>query len=408
MRLSIKRNDITPDKPCFQGGYTQRKEPYHDVHDPITITAFGITFENTKIVIAGIDVVGFDETITSRIMDKIHEANINLDEDHIILNVAHTHSGPLVSGDRLNHTVDTDYQDKFVQVVSKTVIEAYLDEGEEVTVKYRKTLIDGLYSNRNDKNKMSDKWIHSLGFYHDDNLVAMLVNLAHHCTILGPNNMDLSADLFGELRKRLESQEKATVMMIQGNAGDMGNKQYRKGNLFDELESQASNIIDQMNKRSSAWIPLTLNTCNINTGSYHAEWDDDASVFEAKKKDFEEKLKTETNFDTVKLLVTGIACYSKKIEAGSGHRVREMKYRIFNIDDIQLVVVPGELGSILGLRIKEASNAKICLVFGYAAPTYLGYMVEKEAYGSFSQESNVTDYPSGISDAYVEEIIHHL
>ncbi len=85
-----------------------------------------------------------------------------------------------------------------------------------------------------------------------------------------------------------------------------------------------------------------------------------------------------------------------------------MKYRIFNIDDMQIVVVPGELGSILGLRIKNASSAKICLVFGYAAPTYLGYMIEKEAFGSFSQEANVTDYPPGIADAYTEEIIRHL
>ncbi len=408
MKLSIKRNDIIPDKPCFQGGYTQRTEPYHKVHDSITITAFGITFENTKIVIAGIDVVGFDESVTSRIMDKIHEANISLDEEHLILNVAHTHSGPLVSGDRLNHTVDKDYQEKFISVVSKTVIEAYLDEGQEVNVKYRKTLIDGLYSNRNDKNKMSDKWIHSLGFYHGNKMIAMLVNLAHHCTVLGPNNMDLSADLFGELRKRLEKQENTTVMMIQGNAGDMGNKQYRKGNLFDELETQASNIVDQMNKRSTDWLPITLTNCEIKQGSYHAEWDEDVNSYIEKKKDFEEKLKTETNFDTVKLLVTGIACFDKKIEAGSRHCVREMKYRIFNIDDIQIVVVPGELGSILGLRIKNASSAKICLVFGYTAPMYLGYMIEKEAFGSFSQEANVTDYPPGIADAYTEEIIRHL
>ncbi len=408
MKLSIKRNDITPDYPCFQGGYTQRTEPYHEVHDPITITAFGIELDNTKIVIAGIDVVGFDETVTNKIMDKVHELDADIDEDHIVLNVAHTHSGPLVSGDRLNCKADPRYQEKFIDVVSKTVVEAYLDEGETVSLKYRKTLIDGIYSNRNDKNKMSDKYIHSLAFYYEEKMVGMLVNMAHHCTVLGPNNMDLSADLFGELRKRLEKQENTTVMMIQGNAGDMGNKQYRKGNLFDEVETEASNIVDQISKRSTDWKEVNVTKCEIQTGSYHAEWDVDANEYVEKKKDFEEKLKAEKNFDTVKLLVTGIACFDKKIELGSMHCVREMKYRIFNMDDLQIVVVPGELGSILGLRIKEASKAKICLVFGYAAPTYLGYMIEKEAYGSFCQEANVTDYPPGISDSYTEEIIKHL
>jgi len=39
MRFSTCRKDITPDRPCFQGGYAQRTEVYHNVHDPITVTA---------------------------------------------------------------------------------------------------------------------------------------------------------------------------------------------------------------------------------------------------------------------------------------------------------------------------------------------------------------------------------
>ena len=407
MRLSTCRKDITPDRPCFQGGYAQRTEVYHNVHDPITVTVMCLEMNHKKIVIAGIDVVGFDKFVTDKIIDKVHE-QVDIDAENIILNVAHTHSGPLVSGNRLACVVDPEYQQKFIDEVSKCVIEACLKEKEEVKVKYRKTLVDGLYSNRNDKNKMSDKWIHTLGFFHDDKLVAELVNMAHHCTVLGPNNMDLSADLFGEIRKVLEEKDNVPVMMIQGNAGDMGNKQYRKGNLFDEVETEAANIVDQIAKRSSNWVDLNIEDCEIKEGQHHAEWDVDANVYVEKKKEFEEKLKTETNFDTVKLLVTGIACFDKKIQEGSGHRTRDMKFRIFNMNDLQIVVVPGEIGSILGLRIKEASKAKVCLVFGYTAPTYLGYMVEKEAYGSFSQEANVTDYPAGIPDSYTEEIIKNI
>ena len=407
MRFSTCRKDITPDRSCFQGGYAQRTEVYHNVHDPITVTVMCLEMNHKKIVIAGIDVVGFDEFVTDKIIDKVHE-QVDIDAENIILNVAHTHSGPLVSGNRLACVVDPEYQQKFINEVSKCVIEACLKEKEEVKVKYRKTLVDGLYSNRNDKNKMSDKWIHTLGFFHDDKLVAELVNMAHHCTVLGPNNMDLSADLFGEIRKVLEEKDNVPVMMIQGNAGDMGNKQYRKGNLFDEVETEAANIVDQIAKRSSNWVDLNIDNCEIKEGQYHAEWDVDANVYVEKKKDFEEKLKTETNFDTVKLLVTGIACFDKKIQEGSGHRTRDMKFRILNMNDLQIVVVPGEIGSILGLRIKEASKAKVCLVFGYTAPTYLGYMVEKEAYGSFSQEANVTDYPAGIPDSYTEEIIKNI
>ena len=143
-------------------------------------------------------------------------------------------------------------------------------------------------------------------------------------------------------------------------------------------------------------------------GRIMAVYDVDVHVFEEKKKDFEKQLETEKDFDTIKLLYSGINSFNRKIKLGSRHVEKEMTYRIYDMDDIQLVLVPGELGSILGLRIKEGSKAKLCLLMGYVDPCDLGYMVEKEAYGSFSQESNVTDYPAGIPDAYVQHIIEHL
>ena len=72
MRLSTCRKDITPDRPCFQGGYAQRTEVYHNVHDPITVTAMCLEMNHKKIVIAGIDVAGFDEFVTDKIIDKVH------------------------------------------------------------------------------------------------------------------------------------------------------------------------------------------------------------------------------------------------------------------------------------------------------------------------------------------------
>ena len=81
---------------------------------------------------------------------------------------------------------------------------------------------------------------------------------------------------------------------------------------------------------------------------------------------------------------------------------------IYTFGDLQIVAVPGELGSTLGMRIKAASSAKVCLVWGYVDPCDLGYMIEKEAYEGFSQESNVTDYPAGIPDAYAAAIIEAL
>lgn len=411
MRFAAREVDITPQRPCWQGGYAQRTGPFDEVHDPITATVFVLTVGESKTVWVSMDVVGINQEFVDGLKSKAAEKGVELDRRNLIVGVTHTHSGPLVQvgGPYPDRQPDLEYVESVLDKIASAIAGCWKEEAPEVTVKYSRTLIDGLYSNRNDKNKRSDKYVHRFAFFQGEKMVAMAYSMAHHCTILGPNFTDCSGDLFGEIRRRIQEKYPVPVLMIQGNAGDMGNKQYRKSNLFDEVEYQAKNLLDQIEKKAEPWQVLELSDGGFKEGSYRASYDVDASVFAAKKADFEEKLKTETDFDTVKLLVTGIKSYERKMAAGSGHVERDMAFRIFNWGDLQVVAVPGELGSILGLRIKEASKAKVCLLYGYSDPQNLGYMVEREAYeGPFCQEVNVTDYPAGIPDAYVQTIIEAL
>ncbi len=407
MKIAIRQCDLTPSRPCWQGGYVQRTNFYEKVHDPITATLFVLTFEKTKMVFGSLDVSGVDQALTDLILERTAKKGVKLDPQELLLSATHTHSGPLV-GAYYDRKIDPDYYEKVIETISTAIVEAYQQEGEECQLYYRNTWIDGLYSNRNDPNKLSDKWIHQFGFFQDGKLLAMITSLAHHCTVLGPNFTDLSADLFGEMRRLLQQEVQAPVMMVQGNAGDMGNKQYRRSNLFDEVERQAAALVDQIRKKHSAWQLLKCDHCTIRTVAYQAVYDVNAEDYVAKKQEFEEQLKTETNFDTIKLLVTGIRSFERKIEQGSRHVERTMEARIYDLEELQIVAVPGELGSILGLRIKAASAAKVCFLWGYANPTNLGYMIEKEAYEGFSQESNVTDYPAGIPDEYAAAIMDAL
>ncbi len=413
MRFAAREVDITPQRPCWQGGYAQRTGHFGKVHDPITTTVFVMTIGESKTVWVSMDVVGTNQAFVDALVEAAARKGLALNRRNLIVGSTHTHSGPLITGGKdgpyAERQPDPEYVELVLDKVTTAIAEAWNEEAPEVTVKYSRTLIDGLYSNRNDKNKRADKYVHRFGFFRGEELVGMAFSMAHHCTILGPNFTECSGDLFGELRRRIQADHPVPVLMIQGNAGDMGNKQYRKSNLFDEVEYQSKNLLDQIEKKAEPWQELELVDCGFKEGAYKAVYDVDATVFEQKKADFEEKLKTETDFDTVKLLVTGIRSYERKIAVGSGHVEREMPFRIYNWGDLQVVAVPGELGSILGLRIKGASKAKVCLIYGYSDPQNLGYMVEREAYdGPFCQEVNVTDYPAGIPDEYVQTIIDAL
>ncbi len=408
MKINFKRCDLTPTRPMWQGGYIQRTTFFERVHDPIKSTTFVLDNCGKKMAWVTCDFSGIQKDLADKIIGRINSKGLALSEDDIILAGTHTHSGPMV-GSYYDRVMDEEYIESVVETVASSVVELWDSEKEDVEVQYSNCLIDGLYSNRNDKNKWSDKLVHFISFNKDGKPVCLWYTMAHHCTILGPNFMECSADLFGELRNKLEEEFGCPVFMAQGNAGDMGNKQYRRANVFSEVEYQANMLIDQIRKKRSAWTTLELTEFNVRKYSYRTEYDVDASVYVTKKADFEKRLETETDFDTIKLLKTGIGAFERKIKAGSGHVVVDMPYKVMDFGkDLQIVLIPGELGSVLGQRIKDASKAKVCCVWGYVNPCHLGYMVEKEAYEGFSQEANVTNYPAGVPDLFIEDIVKNL
>ena len=80
--------------------------------------------------------------------------------------------------------------------------------------------------------------------------------------------------------------------------------------------------------------------------------------------------------------------------------------RIIEMGDVVFVTFPGELGSILGMRIKAMFPAKTCIVVGYANDAQ-GYFVPKSDWG-LGYESFVTQLPPGgiekVLDAFEEQL----
>ncbi|MBR0137786.1 MAG: hypothetical protein IJM15_05200, partial [Erysipelotrichaceae bacterium] len=214
-------------------------------------------------------------------------------------------------------------------------------------------------------------------------------------------------DLFGKLRSELEKKFDTTASILQGSAGDMGNRQYRQGNDYAEVERETRNLIDQICWRLD-WKDIDMDGYSINKHTYIASYHHSAEEYAAKIADFEERLKDEKDFDMIKLLQSGIGGFKRNQVLPTGDYVRDMPYSIINMNDLQIVAIPGEYGSYLALRVLAASKARYCMVLGYTNGRALGYMIEKEAFDQFSQEANVTVWPAGICDLFTEDVIKNL
>ena len=411
MKFASARRIITPETPIYQGGYiAQRNHPYEKVHDDVEATSFCLDFEGKKVCFVGVDVVGLNEKVIEKTFAKIAVTHPELGEDNVMFNVSHDHCSPATNPDPIansNVMAPPWYVEFLTDRLAETVCESAEAEGVEVTARFCNMIIDGIYSNRNNINKPSNKNLNILGLFHDGRLEGMMVNLSHHCTVLGPNYYELSADLFGCMRRELEKEYGTVVNMIQGTAGDMGNRQYRQGNDYNEVERETANLLEQIRYRLK-WEDVSLAYPEVTEITYHCAYDHDPASYDGKIADFEKRLESEKDFDMIKLLQSGLSGMKRKQLKPAGHYEAEMKASIWNMGDFQLVLIPGEIGSILGLRIKEASDSRCCLVFGYTNGSALGYMVEAQAFSEFSQEVNVTEWPEGIADEYVQTIIDGL
>ena len=131
MKIAVRQCDITPLRPCWQGGYVQRSQVYEHVHDPITATVLALTLNDKKMIWVSLDVSGVQADLARQILDKTAAKGVTLEPEEIILGATHTHSGPLV-GSYYDRPADPEYCDLLVDRVSSAIAEAYRDPGIEV------------------------------------------------------------------------------------------------------------------------------------------------------------------------------------------------------------------------------------------------------------------------------------
>lgn len=398
MKIAINRCSITPQKPCRMAGYAMRKQNFSGIHDELEAVTMWIQNETACMLFISMDVIGVDESFCDEVRRRIKET-VDIEKDHVIISGLHTHAGPVFY--HKEHSDDVPDQ-TYREYVTQNVVHCALsckDELENVNPCMTDMEIDGIYSNRNDIHKYGDKHVYLLEFYHKERRVAALCCLSCHATVLGPDNDKISADLTGNTRRALEAKLHCPVLLINGCAGDMSNRQYRRGNDFAELARVVEELSEQIIRKRNPH-PICMDHGTMFSFHFPIQYQMDHEALKENIILYEQKLKTETDYDSRKLLKSGIAAMERK------RRYDEVFFSIdcmiLNFDGIRIITIPGELVSLLGKRIKEASD-KTCILWGYANGS-IGYIVEKEEYGK-AHESISSLLPIGKPEEFTEHLI---
>jgi neutral ceramidase len=412
--IGIYQSDLNPPLGLPAGGHDP--PPIMDgFYDRLYVKSISLSDNNTRILIASVDVVGVGRELCDQLRDEISNAH-GIPMENIIILATHVHSAPETNCWQVRWFKKRDvekrieeFQRRLKKSIQWSMIQAMNNERRVKSLSFSSTKINDLYTNRNDPTKKIDNTISSLFVKTDENRGNCLIfNQHNHPTILGLGNTKYSADFPGAITRKISQIENIDQSnCITGACGDVSIRQI----LGDEFSSGRTyqNVIKYGNIIGEAIIEslskpedeiggdLKLSArskkvkLNLKSGPNREEtldlMRDMSRHIQNRSQNLVEKRKSE-------LALYGLKMWAQTLDVNQGvlPDMIEMEFgAVYLGDDKKFVLawVPGEILSETGITLKESSAYKHTFLSGYGNG-YLGYFATPEAYRNLEYEANFT------------------
>lgn len=222
------------------GGYGARTGPATGVHDDLYVRSLVLEADGgERFGLITCDLLNFDRPVVERVRELVSAAT-GMAPERIMLAASHTHSGPstriLMFGDP-----PAEYKAWLPVQLASSLIQACADLG-EAEVAGAVGDVAGLGANRTDPALPYDPSVRLLAASAGGRLKAVLLNYGCHPTVMGPENLLVSADWPGAAVAMLGRALGYPVWIgfAQGAAGDVSARFVRRSQSFSEVERLGS------------------------------------------------------------------------------------------------------------------------------------------------------------------------
>ncbi len=396
---------VTPQESCFMGGYGMRRQKSEGVLDELKCTAVLLEIEGTPIVFCDVEILMITTEIVLAVKERLRQ-EYGIPPEMVTIATTHTHAGPEIRSERLPmFDEESDdgfwrrYQEFLKEKIYSTIADCFESELKDVEAWYRTVKIEGLYGNRNGIGKPEDKDVTLIVFKDEEDVVAAIVNIACHPTVLGAQNLQISSDLLGYISRGVKERLGVYPLMMQGASGDMSNRNYRQGHDAKELARTGEGILVQL-FASEELGPLNLEKPVVEPYHWETSYPVDKEALINLQDQIKQQMATEENYDKHKILLSSV--YGIDLKLKKEIITAKFDAAIIRLGDIEICKQPGELFSRFGMQIKAASKAKLPLVWGYA-DDYGGYLADAGEYGK-TYESIMSPMPKGASEEITADL----
>jgi len=366
------RRLITPPKGIFLIGYGDRTKGNLGVHDELTATALVLAHATTKNAIVALDLLTINEFIVDRVRAELPGIEV-------FLCCSHTHSGPIAYADEKSPRLNREYIDALVKNIVAAVNEAvgklvparleYHCTEAAIAINRREKMPDGHFEIGRNPDGVVDRSVQLVSVLGPrDERVATLVNYACHGTVLGPDNLLVSADWIGAMRARVESQLDGLVLFIQGATANLNpDMDWDSPTAFQTMQVEGEGVAEAVLaalknqgesipatglgvERAEVWLPLETPVTSPNPP----------------KKEYRAPLLKMAGLPgwlgfAVDYLLSVRYPWKPRLAARDGFWQVPMRIGVAKIGSLALVVFGAEVFTEIGLAVKAASPAKFTL-----------------------------------------------
>lgn len=382
------------------GGYLARTGKATGTHDPLQIGALALECGEQRLVILTVDVVALDRLLIDRL-----RCATDLADGELLVCASHTHSGPAGIADLLHPawppTADEAMRDRFAALASECITTAR-HRLEPAMLSFASAEPEQpVWSNRNDPDGPADRRVSTLVARRwDGSLTAVLLHFACHPTVLGHDNLRVSADLAGATRRALAARlgdPPASILFANGAAGDTSTRYTRSKRTFAVCEllggltGQAAHaaIIE-----AAATAPLRPSLAH---GRSLCQLIRAAAGLDAGAPASPDDLRDQAT--PAGRIATTRRQGADLLQRGAGMPwPATIPLDVWVLgDEVALLAVPGELTAVPAWLIETASPFAQTRIIGYANG-YNGYLPDLALYDAGTYESLASPYATGCGE----------
>ncbi len=247
LRAGASRVDITPasDAALPMSGYSGRTEGFKSIHDPLHVRTIVVDDGGEQAALITCEVLYFTPPLWERITQRITEQT-RIRRDNILLSSVHTHAAPTLAAPPGGQLAPR--QAEYVDMLEKSIVESVRQAQTRLQPARAgfgtgKTLVntnrrardgEGGWMLGNNPEGVSDKTVAVVRLESaTGEPIAIFSNYGVHGTVLGPGNLQISADLPGAAARFVERHygDKVVAPWTSGTAGDQ-DPIYRVGTDF--------------------------------------------------------------------------------------------------------------------------------------------------------------------------------